>query len=146
MGLSCPRLLFCHHLCTHERQHILDTTAYQEIATHAIQAIPNQPHAQHVILDEWIIMPNHVHTIIIFTDYPAQMKDISESSTLLAGSLGVIVSRYKAAVTSRINHLRRTPRTAVWQRGYYEHIIRNEREWRAVQEYIRQNPILLGGR
>lgn len=52
----------------------------------------------------------------------------------------MVVGRYKTAVTTRINQLRQTPGGKVWQRGYYECIIRNEREWRATQQYIQNNP------
>jgi REP element-mobilizing transposase RayT len=58
-----------------------------------------------------------------------------------AGSLGVLVGRYKTAVTTRINNLRRSKGAKVWQRGYYERIIRNERELRATRQYIIKNPV-----
>jgi REP element-mobilizing transposase RayT len=56
------------------------------------------------------------------------------------GSLGAIVRAFKSAAAKRINTLRGTPRAKVWQRGYYERIIRNERELLRVREYIRDNP------
>jgi putative transposase len=55
--------------------------------------------------------------------------------------LGVVVGRYKTAVTRRLNNLRHSQGAPVWQRGYYERIIRNEREWRATQKYIEENPV-----
>jgi REP element-mobilizing transposase RayT len=55
--------------------------------------------------------------------------------------LGAIVGQYKSAVTKRINRIRKTPGTPVWQRNYYEHIIRNEDELRRIREYIRLNPM-----
>ncbi|MCZ7668138.1 MAG: hypothetical protein M5U34_13555 [Chloroflexi bacterium] len=61
----------------------------------------------------------------------------------LAGSLGVIVGRYKTAVTTRINTLRQSKGSKVWQAGYYERIIRNGRELQATREYIRNNPTRL---
>ncbi|MBK8434251.1 MAG: transposase [Chloroflexi bacterium] len=131
-------------ICTHQRQHLFETIAYQEIAAYALQAIPTHPHAQHMVLDEWIVMPNHLHAIFIFTDYPLHVEEKGipeDKATVLAGSLGVVIARYKAIVTKRINHLRRKQAAPVWQRGYYERIIRNEREWHAVQQYIRDNPI-----
>ena len=56
------------------------------------------------------------------------------------GSVGAIVGNFKALVTRRVNHLPRTPGAKVWQRGYYDRIVRNERELDAIRRYIRDNP------
>lgn len=55
-------------------------------------------------------------------------------------SLGSFIAGYKSAVTKRINEIRGTPGNPVWQRNYYERIIRNERELDAIRRYIRDNP------
>jgi len=55
--------------------------------------------------------------------------------------LGVIVGSFKSLVARRINNVRRSKGASVWQRGYYERIIRNERECNATCQYILQNPI-----
>jgi len=49
-------------------------------------------------------------------------------------------ANFKSASTKRINELRHTPSTPVWQRNYYEHVIRNEDELKAIREYILGNP------
>jgi len=59
----------------------------------------------------------------------------------MSGSLGAIVRSFKSAVTKRINDLRDTPGTPVWQRNYYERVVRNEQELSAVREYIAVNPL-----
>ena len=56
------------------------------------------------------------------------------------GSLGAIVRSFKAAATRRINEARGTPAGRVWQRNYYERVVRDERELQRVREYIRLNP------
>ncbi len=56
------------------------------------------------------------------------------------GSLGAIVRSYKSAVTREINRLRQTPGAPVWQRSYYDHIIRNEHALNAIRGYIWLNP------
>jgi REP element-mobilizing transposase RayT len=130
-------------ICTHQRQLLFDNLEFHEIAAQALLRIPKQAHAQHVMLDVWVVMPNHVHLIVIFVDVPAQADmsvPVGNFENALAGSLGVIVGRYKTAVTTRINNLRHSQGAAVWQRGYYERIIRNEREWQATQQYILDNP------
>lgn len=48
---------------------------------------------------------------------------------------------FKSAVTKQMNILRKTPGTPVWQRNYYEHIIRNEKELNKIREYIINNPL-----
>jgi putative transposase len=56
------------------------------------------------------------------------------------GSLGALVGAFKSMVTCKINRTRKTPGLPVWQRGYYERVIRNERELAAVRQYILDNP------
>jgi putative transposase len=56
------------------------------------------------------------------------------------GSLGAIVRAYKASVTYRINAIRGYTNPPVWQRNYYEHIIRNEMEYKQIKDYIEANP------
>jgi putative transposase len=130
-------------ICTHQRLHKFDNSEFYDIAANALIRIPEQPHAQHTSLDTWVVMPNHVHLILIFNVCPFQ-ADMSATAVgftnALAGSLGVVVARYKAAVSTRINHLRRSRGYKVWQRGYYDRIIRNEREWQATRQYILDNP------
>ena len=60
---------------------------------------------------------------------------------VIPGSLGAILRSYKSAVTRRININRQTPGIPVWQRNYYEHIVRNEGELDRIREYIRNNPL-----
>jgi putative transposase len=55
-------------------------------------------------------------------------------------SLGSLLAGYKSAVTKRINELRQTPGTKLWQRNYWEHIVRNETELNRIREYIHNNP------
>jgi len=55
--------------------------------------------------------------------------------------LGSIVAGFKSSVTHRINQLRGTPGRPVWQRNYYEHVIRNEIDLEETREYILNNPL-----
>ena len=130
-------------ICTHERENLFDEPDYREIAVHALARIPEQKHARHLLVDESVVMPNHAHVIFDFTDYADQADlsmPIGNFENALAGSLGVVVGRYKTAVTTRINHLRQSKGAKVWHRGYYERIIRNERELQAARQYIIDNP------
>lgn len=57
-----------------------------------------------------------------------------------SGSLGAIIQNYKSTVARQINRRRRTPGAPVWQRGYYEHIVRHEEALRRIRRYIAENP------
>ena len=56
-------------------------------------------------------------------------------------SLGSFVGGFKSAITTRINEHRGTPRVPVWQRNYYDHIIRNDHDLERVRSYIQTNPV-----
>jgi REP element-mobilizing transposase RayT len=60
--------------------------------------------------------------------------------TMAAGSLGAIIGQFKSVTTKRINQTRNTPGAPVWQRNYYEHIIRNDSDLHAIRQYISSNP------
>ena len=83
-------------------------------------------------------MPNHVHGIIIINDSvgATHASPLRGKYTLL----GDIVGSFKSAVTKHINRIRNTPHTPVWQRGYYDHIIRDEKSFHRIQAYIATNP------
>ncbi len=57
----------------------------------------------------------------------------------VSNSIPTIIRYYKAVVTKRINILRNTPGAQIWQRNYYEHIIRNKQEYYAIRQYIIDN-------
>ncbi|MCB8945349.1 MAG: transposase [Ardenticatenaceae bacterium] len=127
-------------ICTYGREWLFADGRFHDIALHAWHNIPTQPHAQGVELDEYCIMPNHTHGIVVQTqDFVFPVFD-SGAPRLLAGSLGAVVGNYKSLVARRINNVRQARGSKVWQRGYYERIIRNERELKAVRQYIRDNP------
>jgi REP element-mobilizing transposase RayT len=117
-----------------------------QIAWDCWQAIPD--HFPHVELDAYVVMPNHVHGIIVITDpvgaqhaAPLQSAPPQSSRTnVQPGSLGAIVRSFKSAVTKRINELRDMPGTPFWQRNYWEHIVRNKDSLERIREYIENNP------
>jgi REP element-mobilizing transposase RayT len=96
-----------------------------------------------VKLDEWIVMPNHFHGIIMIDnpennqDFKVITEDIKQRKLK---SLGVFIAGFKAAVTRRINTYRNTPDIPLWQRNYYESVIRDENHLEKVRQYIIKNP------
>jgi len=129
----------------------------------------------HVYWDAWVIMPNHVHGILVLTDIPGRgvvsdgdatrtrtaptsrndlaPQNIPPSRTAPTShndppengtspkSLGCLMGAFKTISTKQINLLRDTPASSVWQRNYYEHIIRSEASLQRIRHYIDCNPL-----
>ena len=74
-----------------------------------------------IIIDEYIIMPNHIHMILAITE----QKNISVSK---------IIQQYKGIVTKELGY-------SIWQKLFYEHVIRDEKEYYLIKEYIKNNVI-----
>jgi len=127
-------------ICTYKKANTFDEPRYREIAENTWRYIPKQQHAACVSLHDWILMPNHLHGIIVLGEREVVSTDSMQTKGAKSGSIASIISNYKSLVTRRINNIRGTPGGKVWQRGYYERIIRNEREYDAVRAYIIANP------
>jgi REP element-mobilizing transposase RayT len=98
-----------------------------------------------VELDVFVVMPNHVHGIVWINKRGA--VDATRRAHGRAplrrkpGSLGSMVAGFKSGVTRRVNALRCSPGGRVWQRNYYERIVRDEDELKRIRQYITDNPI-----
>lgn len=100
-------------------------------------------HFPDVELDEFIIMPNHIHGIIVITDkfIGAGKPRPTPPLRRRQPTLGQIVAYYKYQTTKIINQIDYTPKNRVWQRNYYDRIIRHQNSLRLIQKYIIANPI-----
>lgn len=90
------------------------------------------------------VMPNHMHAVIAIADSSEEQSRGSRGGVtppLRKHTLGQMVAYYKYATTKAINQLQNTPGIRFWQRNYYERVIRNQREFEAVAEYIKANPL-----
>ncbi len=107
-----------------------------------------------VILDVFVIMPNHVHGIIHIDKYDGQsgVGATHESPLPLAThpprpcgpkpqSIRAIIGSFKSAATKRIHAINGMSDIPIWQRNYYEHIIRDERDYQNILDYIETNPV-----
>jgi REP element-mobilizing transposase RayT len=103
----------------------------------------------HVELDEWGIMPNHMHGIIVITDVgrggsrtaPTYMRTaLTSTAPTKRKPLGRLIGAFKTVSTKHVNILRDTSGNRLWQRDYWDHVIRNENELHRIREYIRNNP------
>ncbi|MBZ5670947.1 MAG: hypothetical protein LAO04_14615 [Acidobacteriia bacterium] len=159
-------------LCTHEMQMLfgrvidgrMELNSYGKIADDEWRrstAIRSE-----IELDEWVVMPNHIHGIIRLIDVDGRgarpCAPTARIAALDAGthgrtplqpvgtrripprrpkSLPSFVAGLKPAVKVRINELRHSPGAPVWERNYHEHIIRSPQELDIIRDYIRHNPL-----
>ncbi|MDO9301634.1 MAG: hypothetical protein Q7T89_09635 [Anaerolineales bacterium] len=171
-------------ICVHQRECLLgdvvngkmQLSQFGKIVSYAWLDLPK--HYPHVILDEFCIMPNHVHFIIVLIDdgrdgsfklsqvsLPARRDgSLASSQTPSLTSiplaktpplsqethpyaeqtrhpLSEVIRAFKSFSAKRINALQKTTGNPFWQKNYYEHIIRNDREWNAIAWYILNNPL-----
>jgi REP element-mobilizing transposase RayT len=107
-----------------------------------------------VSLDVYVIMPNHIHGILLIQDdQRTESLRPPDSDVALTSSVpsppsfrppsrtvGAVVRGFKGACTRQVNLLRTTHGTPLWHRNYHDHIIRNEAELHRIREYIVHNP------
>ena len=100
-------------------------------------------------IDAFVVMPNHIHGIIVIHHVGASLvgahSDI-RATTRVAPTLGDVVGAYKSLTTLEYGKGVRDMdwpsfNTRLWQRNYYERVIRDDEEWNRVQEYIADNPV-----
>ena len=96
-----------------------------------------------VELDEYVIMPDHLHGIVVLKcrGTARRAPTPGQFSLPVSSSLPTIVRAFKSAVTRRIHLLQDCSGLTIWQRGYHEHIIRKNENINQVREYIRNNPL-----
>jgi REP element-mobilizing transposase RayT len=101
-------------------------------------------HFPHAVLDEMVVMPNHVHGIVWINGRGTACRTptMEQFGQPVSGSISTIVRSFKSAVTKHINELHGVSGNTIWQRNFYERIIRNETELNGIREYIRSNPAL----
>jgi len=109
-------------------------SAVGAIARECWEGIPI--HFKHVRLDAYVIMPDHLHGIVIFSDRPDRSAAVGHISP---GALGAVVRSFKSAVARQVHALRGS-RHAVWQRNYFDRIVRDQADLDTVRRYIRENP------
>jgi putative transposase len=103
----------------------------------------------HVELGPYIVMPNHVHGIILLTSGEGVSRNAptisSVSETIRSPEkprkpIGQLVGAFKTVSTKKINVLCGTPGAVLWQRNYWEHVVRNEKSFEEIARYIDNNP------
>ena len=167
-------------ICTHNRQCLFGEVVNGEMLLNALGKIVRDEWRRtteirpNVKLDAFVIMPNHIHGIIVIHAGPRRgtlqraptmerhvstmerhvstmeqhVPTIKQYATTTeqfgkptSNSIPTIIRLFKSAVTKRINEIRGTPGIPVWQRNYYEHIVRNDGELNRIRKYIINNPL-----
>ncbi|PKO05893.1 MAG: hypothetical protein CVU41_09725 [Chloroflexi bacterium HGW-Chloroflexi-3] len=154
-------------ICTHQKQRIFGEIVNGEMklnlmgqyAFHQWNKIPQR--FLNVELDEFIIMPNHIHGIIIigsgrgegsenklrfptinsFSDPSPLHHDHHQPNGTVPGSIGAIIQNFKSGTSRKINAMPGMKNIKLWQINYYDHIIRNEEDHHRIVEYIQKNPV-----
>ncbi|MBX3064640.1 MAG: transposase [Anaerolineae bacterium] len=147
-------------ICTHLREELFGsisdgTVQLTEIGQLVFDCWLTLPDHHPVELDEFIVMPNHFHAILVITNhvgagraslsssyipFPRAQPDTTILRNAPSGTLGSIIGSFKSVATKQINRLRNTPGFPVWQRSFYEHIIRDEIALNRIRQYIIDNP------
>ena len=111
-----------------------------EIANKFFEDIPN--HFSNTDIDYFVIMPNHIHGIILIQDSVETRDRVSlqkKFGVSLKNSLSIIVNQYKGTITREIRKNGATDFS--WQPRFYDHIIRNDADLRRIRNYIQNNPL-----
>lgn len=107
-------------------------------------AIPG--HYDHVAVHRFVIMPDHVHGLIELTARP-QRSSVQRSGPRPAGpapgSLGAVVGSFRAGVVREMNWIRPYVIRGLWQRGYHDIIIRDQRMTDRITAYIARHPRMI---
>jgi len=115
-------------------------SSYGEIIRLSWLELPQ--HYTNAELDVFVIMPNHIHGIIFLTDVGAGLKPApTDSPRDKRHGLPEIIRAFKTFSSRKINQLRNMSGTPVWQRNYYEHVIRRDESLDKIREYIVTNPL-----
>jgi REP element-mobilizing transposase RayT len=139
-------------LCTQARQCLFGDVVAGKMRLNSLgyiaftywQEIP--VHFAHLQLDVFVVMPNHLHGILVIRDTPIKAQLGCNSTTEkfgkpVRGSIPTVIRSYKAAVTKQINLICNTKYTSlIWQRDFYEHINRDEQSLETIRRYIAENP------
>ena len=124
---SCVNYYFV-TICTHEKHCLFYThgklNRLGSIAQTCMQSIPQ--HFPECKVDKYVIMPNHVHAILV----------IDECN---ASPITAIVGQYKSSVSKLIHQIQ--PNLLVWQRSFHDHVIRTQRRYEVIWSYIDTNPL-----
>ena len=144
-------------LCAHERKCIFGGISRGEAVLNDIGQIVEREWQRsaeirkEIVLDAYVVMPNHLHGIVIFPEEKADCRTVEEEG---AGcrpalrtsrehemrSLSTFIGQFKAVTTTAIRRLSQQPDLQIWQTRFFDRVVRNETELNRTREYIFNNP------
>ena len=120
------------------RECLLEDPRYSEIVEWSWKQLATLN--DHVVLDEYVVMPNHFHGILVIDVRRGGSRTAPTNAPAARKPLGRLIGSFKTMAAKRINLLRDAPGLEVWQRNYYERIIRDEAELGRIRQYVIDNP------
>jgi len=125
-------------ICTHNKKNLFWTnvgaiidrpknvplTSHGKMVQSSIEDIPK--HYPSISVDHYVIMPNHVHLLL-------QINTDDDGRSMIAPTISTAVRLMKGAVSKQAGF-------AVWQKGFYDHVIRNQQDYDEIWQYIENNP------
>ena len=97
-----------------------------------------------IVVDAFVVMPNHIHGILRQSGIrrgTACRAPTGGFGRPVPGSIPTVVRSFKSAATRAVNLSRGTPGFTFWQRGFYDHVIRDDEELNRLRRYIEENPL-----
>lgn len=107
-----------------DRPQNIRLSGYGKIADNCVKSIPH--HYPAISLDQYVIMPNHVHLLL-------QIQTDESGRSMTAPTISNVVRMMKGAASKQAGF-------SLWQKGFYDHIVRGDADYREIWEYIRNNP------
>jgi putative transposase len=104
----------------------------------------------YVTLDEWCVMSDHLHGILVIggsraAHQGAVVETHSDITVLRRKPLGELIGAFKTVSTKHVNLVRNTPGAALWQRDFWDHVVRDDADLHRIRAYIRDNRGCRGG-
>ncbi|NMB83347.1 MAG: hypothetical protein GYA14_16175 [Ignavibacteria bacterium] len=140
--------IYTHNHINHFGEIKNEKPVLNKLGLHTEDCVKNiSSHYKNVEIDYHIVMPNHIHVIIIINPdalgtchgMSLQNDNVREFGKPTKGSLSMIINHFKGAVTKWANL--NGHKNFKWQRSFYDRIIRNEKELYQIRKYIEQNPL-----
>ena len=135
--------------CTHNRASMFGEIVDGQMQLNALGQIveacwqETPEHFRDVQVDVSVVMPNHMHGILWITNRrgtACRAPTCEQFGKPTSQSLPTVIRSFKSAVTKRVNLMRGTPGSPLWQRNYYEHVVRDDAALNRIRDYIQTNP------
>ncbi len=124
-------------ICTRDRRPLLRQARYRDVAQRSWTNLP--AHFPTLQLEEVIVMPDHIHFLVTLLD---ASDCVAQGAPRRAPTLADVVRAFKGNAAREINRLRRTAGAPVWQRNYFERIVRDEAKLERIRNYIQNNSLV----